>query len=484
MTDTRRPTAGRVWATVAALVCLGAVRLLLGTAGLALDGVLAVVTAGGAVVARRLAHSPRSRRAWLLQVVAFLTWAVAPIALLVGAPPAVALAARGGFLVLTAVGGLLMSRTGDNLSRLRLAVEASLAAASAVVVQWGVVLERVALSADGGLAGTVAVALPVGAFWVATLAAGVAVNEMQGRSRIMPGLQVAFLSVLVVSDIVWALGGTPLWAVGWALALLSVRAYRGTSPRRDLVSAGRLVVYIPYALIAPAAVTLAVQGTRGQVGHTELVAAIVIVALLLLRQHVTLVENRGLVKRLAATERLLRHQATHDPLTGLPGRVVLWERLEAAATAGGAPAAVAVAFVDLDDFKAVNDAHGHAAGDAVLVETARRLTRALSGLGDGTFASRVSGDEFALLFVGKSAATAVATAQRVLAAIREPIPFGGTLVQVGASLGVATTDGGAFNPSALLRAADVAMYDVKHHGKGGVRVAEDADDAPQGASTV
>ena len=117
------------------------------------------------------------------------------------------------------------------------------------------------------------------------------------------------------------------------------------------------------------------------------------------------------VKSMPVSERRLqlqlRHQATHDALTGLGGRVLLHECLDAAvarrrATGDG----LAVVFLDLDDFKVVNDTMGHAAGDDVLVQTASRITDALARLGEGAAAFRMSGDEFAVLLLGPAAVDA------------------------------------------------------------------------------
>jgi diguanylate cyclase (GGDEF)-like protein len=104
----------------------------------------------------------------------------------------------------------------------------------------------------------------------------------------------------------------------------------------------------------------------------------------------------------------------------------------------------------------------------VLVETARRLLGVLAPLGDDAFTVRLSGDEFAILLVREPAHRCATIAESLLDVIKLPIDVNGVAVSVGASVGIATTSSRALNPSALLRAADVAMYRVKRRGKGGV----------------
>ena len=468
--------AGQVGATAGALACLVALRLVLGDDGLYLDGAMALAAGLGAWKASRRTRTPRSRRAWRFQLSAPLVWSVAPIVWVTGAPSDIASAARIALVVLVASAWWLTSRAGDIWSRVRLVVDGGVAAASVFIAGWAFALHEgwhvVAGGADAVVV-VVALAVPVGGIWAATLAAGLAMTEMRGSHRVMPALYVAGMAVIAWSDVAWLTGRTPLWTVGFALFILGTHAYAGTSRRRELISTRESLTYAPYVLVSPAALALAVQSARGDIPAAEVAAAIVMVGLLLVRQHVTLVENQILVRRLAATELLLRHQATHDALTGLPGRVILWERLEEASARGGdASIAVAVVFVDLDEFKSVNDLHGHAAGDHLLVETARRLTAALAQLGDDALAVRMSGDEFAILLFREAAEQAAVMAQRILVAIQRPVVVNAVSVAVSASVGVASTESDTLNPSALLRAADVAMYDVKHHGKGGVRVAE------------
>ncbi|NAZ87268.1 diguanylate cyclase, partial [Kineococcus sp. T90] len=169
----------------------------------------------------------------------------------------------------------------------------------------------------------------------------------------------------------------------------------------------------------------------------------------MLRQSVTLAENRDLVRRLRASEAELRHRVGHDALTGLPNRALLHERLARAAAAGPA----GVLLVDLDGFKRVNDTLGHAAGDALLVEVARRLRAAVPE--PGTVA-RLGGDEFAaVLPVPDASAEAAAreVAARVVAALRAPYEPGGVRVDhVGASVGTAcSARAGTADAEELLR---------------------------------
>jgi diguanylate cyclase (GGDEF)-like protein/PAS domain S-box-containing protein len=171
------------------------------------------------------------------------------------------------------------------------------------------------------------------------------------------------------------------------------------------------------------------------------------------------------VSERTALEAQLTHQAFHDPLTGLANRALLRDRAQHALTrsqrAGQPP--VALLFLDLDNFKTVNDSLGHAAGDALLVEAARRL---LACVRASDTVARLGGDEFAVFIeepVDDTGYTYVA--ERIIAALGRPFHVAGRDVFVGASLGIAVAQeaDGADN---LLRNADVAMYMAKTRGKG------------------
>ena len=159
----------------------------------------------------------------------------------------------------------------------------------------------------------------------------------------------------------------------------------------------------------------------------------------------------------------VRHQATHDPLTGLPNRALFSRRLAEALAAAGPTAPLAVLYCDLDRFKQVNDTHGHAAGDALLRAVADRLTAVVRP--DDTV-SRLSGDEFALVLpavVDRSDAERLA--ERVAGCFTEPFVLDGHEVAVEASVGIAvhTAPGAADQGEGLLKQADAAMY--RHKGR-------------------
>jgi diguanylate cyclase len=151
-----------------------------------------------------------------------------------------------------------------------------------------------------------------------------------------------------------------------------------------------------------------------------------------------------------------------DPLTGLPSRGALFERLRTAMAARSADGAVAVLFVDVDHFKLVNDSLGHAAGDRVLVEFADRLRRC-SRPGDSV--TRFGGDEFVVAMDRTGAGEAARVAQRIIDAMAAPITLGDRELVLSASVGVAVSGPDADSPEQLLRNADTALYEAKARGR-------------------
>jgi diguanylate cyclase (GGDEF)-like protein/PAS domain S-box-containing protein len=165
----------------------------------------------------------------------------------------------------------------------------------------------------------------------------------------------------------------------------------------------------------------------------------------------------------------LRHEAFHDPLTGLANRLLFAEHLDQAvrrrSRIGGG---LAVLFIDLDSFKAVNDLHGHTLGDELLKQMAERLRTTLR---DADVIARLGGDEFGVLFDGVALdARPRSAAERLIASFAQPFRIETSDVFVTASIGIAFDDAGAESAEELLRNADLAMYATKTKNKGSYEV--------------
>lgn len=162
-------------------------------------------------------------------------------------------------------------------------------------------------------------------------------------------------------------------------------------------------------------------------------------------------------------QRRIVHLATHDVLTDLPNRLLLRERLQAALAARPPAPQAVVMCLDLDRFKPVNDAFGHAAGDELLRQVTQRLRECVRP--DDTVA-RLGGDEFALVLRGIATQEhATRLAQRILQSLCAPFHVAGNPVQIGASIGIAFARRDADDPDRLINCADLALYDAKKDGR-------------------
>lgn len=303
--------------------------------------------------------------------------------------------------------------------------------------------------------------LPVpgfGGLWYVALAYGRA-------DRVLPRLYrtrhlVFLLAALVAGQ--WWLGGpepTVFWR-GFAFLLLLAMLAVGIACWRAGQPGGRAVVFA----LAPQLLVLGpLYGTLLRAWHAE--------TLILGLAWYTVVMTLALSLRMGALARQrdrMKALAERDPLTGLPNRramaPVLPRRIDEA-QALGKP--LALVFVDLDRFKQVNDTHGHAVGDAVLVEVGRRLASQLRG---GDMVARHGGEEFVMLVPGADAAEAAAVAERLRRLLAEtPVETAAGALPVTASFGYAVLrpddPGGSAGVAALIARADAAMYRAKQNGR-------------------
>jgi diguanylate cyclase (GGDEF)-like protein len=176
--------------------------------------------------------------------------------------------------------------------------------------------------------------------------------------------------------------------------------------------------------------------------------------------------SRRIAEGLVASEARAKHMALHDALTGLPNRVLFEERLRQAIDGlSRRRGAAAVLAIDLDRFKAVNDTHGHAAGDELIQAMAKRLST-LCRVGETI--ARLGGDEFGVVAIDLEPRGAAALAERLVAALGAPVELSCGTVFVGGSIGVAMIDQAEAHLGAVeaVRRADVAMYRAKDAGRG------------------
>ncbi len=316
-----------------------------------------------------------------------------------------------------------------------------LVAGSLFIISWVSALGSVVRAgADGLFPYAVSLAYPISDLVLLTLTVLVASQGRRG-SRSGLGLLAAGLASLCIADsgfaYLTALGkyatGSPVDA-GWfgGFLLIAAAACSATAPASGddqacltLESRGKaLLPYIPATLGLALAVVAQLTGGRQRV---SLIAATIVIAALLGRQLLAVLDNRRLVEELVYTQEELRYQAFHDPLTGLANRALFTDRLRHCIELHRRDLRpLSLLYCDLDGFKAVNDVFGHDAGDHVLRAAAERL-RAVTRPGDTV--ARMGGDEFAILI--EDGGDAVTVAARILDALSQPASVGFDTVPLG-----------------------------------------------------
>ena len=262
-----------------------------------------------------------------------------------------------------------------------------------------------------------------------------------------------------------------------ALAVFAVQHQRSRLHQRSAGPGRSRQIYsnLPYAAVAIiyGLMSLALAADRAN-GRTwgMFAAACGVTALVVVRQMTAMSDNAGLVRDLTVSvdraDELaaeLHHHAFYDDLTGLPNRMLFADRLEHALVARRrTDANLSVMVVDLDDFKLVNDRFGHAEGDRVLGEAAKRLMLSLRA---GDTVARLGGDEFAILVHGADEDAVRVVAARVVRSFEAPFKVHDNVAELGVSVGVVSTllVGENRDGATLLRHADIAMYVAKSAGK-------------------
>jgi len=450
--------------------------------------VLAAVACAVRARSRVVRQDRRLCAAWTLMAVSCLawgagglTWAVyevhlgrevpypslADVGYLSAVPPAV-------------VGLVLLSGAGTGWTvRLRDVADGAVAGSALLFISWATVLGPVFYDSElDSWTRLIGLAYPTSDVLTTTIAL-LAVARARGRHRATLTLLGLGLAAVGVSDssFTWFtahgsyqtgnLFDTGYVAAYLLIALAALLPVGGATTAAPERLPGRLALTLPYVpVLAVGVVGVTIGLARQPLGTFLFWDGCLMVGLVLTRQLISLYANQALSHELRLTVTALRQreaelarQAFHDDLTGLPNRAAFHRELTSAMNAGDR---AAVMIVDLDGFKAVNDGHGHHAGDLLLTVVAQRLRAAVR---EDDVVARLGGDEFAVVLrapSGPSEAAAVAT--RIHAGLAEPTRIGGTVVAARASIGIAHGEHGT-TLDELLRRADAAMYRAKKSGR-------------------
>lgn len=397
-------------------------------------------------------------------------WAYRDLAGAVLTFPSPADVAYLSFLIGMVVALLLFPAGGEHFqSGARLVLDGIVMAASLFVVAWLTVIRTISVEDMSVL--LTSLAYPI-LNLVALTVAAVSLARSGSGQRLMLSLLTGGLLAMTLAEsvFVYLAASGPfsghhvvelVWLTGMSLILIAtVEGGRATFEQRSAEPPGWASVWLPYAPFMLAVVVLAPQPRTAALAAPIVIAGLILLPAILLRQFLAVAETQRLVATVAG-------QALHDPLTGLSNRALFNERLdEAISEARRGGAAVGVVLLDLDDFKLVNDNLGHACGDELLVAAGDRLRQA-AGAGDTV--ARLGGDEFAAVISGPADAIRD-TAGQLLSAFDAPFVVEDHELRLRPTVGLAVTETSGLSAAALLKQADTAMYAGKRSKSAGVQV--------------
>jgi diguanylate cyclase len=447
-------------------------------AGVAPDLTYATVVLGGVALAglgvRR--HRVSLRWPWWLLVITGLLWTTAGAAVdLTGSAgdlttnrsllPEV-FTIPGYVLFGTALYGVVRARRGrPEPGALLDAV--MVAAGSALIVHEILIGPTLADEDSWIMARVVVAAYPAMSMCLLAIAARLAFGT--GERSTAFGLFLLGTAGLLVGDVVYALGEIGVISVSQTLLEVpyllvpacigaaaqhpSVRLFDQRSPESDrLLGPARLTAVIA-ALLAPIGLLVFRDDSSNRLVAVVLCGVLATAAVLRIA---------GSMRAQASVEAALFFQATHDELTGLPSRSAIVSRIEQA-TSGDQPVSLVLMFLDIDQFKLVNDSMGHPVGDELLVMAAERI---VSCVRDDDLVARISGDEFVIVSVGLDHDRAQQLADRIRQTFRHPFELSAGEVFVTVSVGITIADSdGCCEPATLIQEADTAMYRSKEAGR-------------------
>ncbi|MCU1397518.1 MAG: hypothetical protein JWN62_627 [Acidimicrobiales bacterium] len=444
------------------------------------DAAYPAVTIGGVIVAAYglRAHAPALRWPWWTMMATGILWTAAGVArqathatgdFTIHRSLLPDLLAVPGYLCFgTALYGLLRSRRGAG-ERGALLDGVMLGIGALLLVNELLIEPTLDIQGTWLMARIAVAAYPAISMCLLVIAARLA---FAGGDR-SPAFRLLLLGTtsLLIGDVVFALGevGTlhlsnsmlevPYLLVpaciGTAVTHRSIRSLGRTARKGSSLGRGRLAA-VAGALLVPI-VLIARQGfSPGRLVTLGLCMVLAVAAVTRLA---------GAMKQQAASEARLAHQATHDELTGLPSRVLIVEHTEkmmGASVMTGEP--VSLMFIDLDQFKLVNDSMGHSVGDQLLVLAAQRIT---SCVRPNDVVGRISGDEFILVAVGLDPGQSFALAERIRRVLGDGFYLDAGEVFISVSIGITFAHGGldATSASTLIQEADTAMYRSKEAGR-------------------